>query len=285
MYVHAHVYVSNLWNLRHLGKSKARLIHSFALEKHRIGIVFSNEQFNTLTTVFFCTTVQRPCCCVCSVLTTCSGTWRGTPSRAETCGPGASPSVRKLRAVPTPGPYRTTTPSLQDHHTLLTGPPHPPYRTTTPSLQDHLTLLTGPPHPPHRTTTPSSQDHHTLPNRKISRKVADCLFSLFGCEINMIQTYSSSSLVKLRAWACRVGMLSGVVELYGRGGVAERVCDERGGSCDGSEGSDWVRWGQVGQMGQLGQMGQMGSDGVRWVRWVRWVSWVRLGLWIMRAKL
>ncbi len=52
-------------------------------------------------------------------------------------------------------PYRTTTPSLQDHHILLTGPPHPPYRTTTPSLQDHHTLLTGPPHPPNRTARPS----------------------------------------------------------------------------------------------------------------------------------
>ncbi len=80
---------------------------------------------------------------------------------------------------------RTISP-LQDHHTLLTGPPHPLYRTTS-SIQDHYTisgvlystcskgwsllpaqnyhtLFTGPPrpHPPHRTTTPSSQDHHTL---------------------------------------------------------------------------------------------------------------------------
>ncbi len=60
------------------------------------------------------------------------------------------------------GPDRTTTPSLQDHHTLLTGPPHPPHRTTTPSSQDHHTLLTGPPHPPYRTSTSFSQDHHTL---------------------------------------------------------------------------------------------------------------------------
>ncbi len=28
--------------------------------------------------------------------------------------------------------------SLQDHHTLLTGPPHPPYRTTTPSQMENL---------------------------------------------------------------------------------------------------------------------------------------------------
>ncbi len=52
---------------------------------------------------------------------------------------------------PSHPPYRTTTPSLQDHHTLLTGPPRPPYRTKTPSLQDYHALL-----------TPCSWDSHSL---------------------------------------------------------------------------------------------------------------------------
>ena len=76
-------------------------------------------------------TAELRCVCGCReashTVKLCSPPRAAKPCRLSHCIHGGAPG-RTRGVAPFSSPYRTTTPSLQDHHTLLTGPPHPPKR-------------------------------------------------------------------------------------------------------------------------------------------------------------